>query len=347
MEVYKMVKIVCPNCAADLDVPNAPIHTCDFCGTAIQVSVLVGETAQTVTGQEVPEETKKSFIIKDHYVIRCQYTAEAAKSLMVEWISKIPGVTADFGEHITFDKINLKFYPLWVGEYTAASDYVGIDDWPSFHRPAFDRPGWFEGVSYHPHEERGHVLREYQIPILAISPDKIPKYLQNYIVSSTGKEYFDIKHVRNLNGEIIDSIYNFNEIKVRMQSEVLNRQSSEMHKEVKSISNRQDNITERGLFYIHFPVYEITYFFNNYPYNAMIDASNGRIIHVDTPLTVGFKLKSSVMGLAGIIPGIILLILSSIPSIKFFGITGGIGAIIIGIMFFAQNFRKGAEEKQK
>jgi hypothetical protein len=228
---------------------------------------------------------------------------------MVEWISKIPGVTADFGEHINFDKINLKFYPLWVGEYTAASDYVGIDDWPSFHR--------------------------------------IPKYLQNYIVSSTGKEYFDIKHVRNLNGEIIDSIYNFNEIKVRMQSEVLNRQSSEMHKEVKTISNRQDNVTERGLFYIHFPVYEITYFFNNYPYNAMIDASNGRIIHVDTPLTLGFKLKSSVMGLAGIIPGIILLILSSIPSIKFFGITGGIGAIIIGIMFFAQNFRKGAEEKQK
>jgi hypothetical protein len=343
-----MVKIVCPNCAADLDIPIAPIHTCDYCGTAIQVSVMTGPEAKNVTGQEVSEEAKNSYIIQDHFLIRCQYTAEAAKSLMIDWVSKIPGAPENFGEQIRIDKINLKFYPMWVGEYTAASDYVGVDDWPNFHHPAMDRPGWFEGVTYSAHEEKGHVLREYQIPLLAISSEKIPKYLQSYIVTSTGKEYFDIKHVKNLGGEIIDSIYTFDQIKTMMNNETLNRQTNEFRKEVKAISNRQDTVTQRGLFYIQFPVYEITYVFNNFPYSALIDGSNGRIIHVDMPLSLGFKLKSSLMGLLGIIPGIILLILAfSIDSIKFFGLTGGIGLIIIGIMFFAMNFRKGAEEKQK
>nr|MDO8111854.1 hypothetical protein [Candidatus Sigynarchaeota archaeon] len=79
-----MVKLTCPNCSADIEVPaNAPIHTCEYCGTAIQVSVLFGGGGAAAGG--VP---KDQYIIKDHYIIRCHYQQGQAKNLLVDWVKK-------------------------------------------------------------------------------------------------------------------------------------------------------------------------------------------------------------------------------------------------------------------
>ncbi len=336
-----MVKITCPNCAADLEFPPAPIHTCEYCGTAIQVAGVTGEAGG-------PEINKDEVIIKDHYIIKSNYTAEMAKNLLVDWVKKIPGAPQDFESSTNISSLALKFFPLWVGEYSATSDYVGIDDWPKFANPAADKPGWYEHVSYYKKEESGRVMRQYQIPIVALPAEKIPKYLLDYVVTTTGKVYFDINHVKKLGGTIIDSQFTMNDAKERMKKSVLDRQSAEMHKEVKQISNRNDDIVEKGVFYIQFPVYEMEFTYNGKPYDALIDGSNGRIIHVKVPVSSEFRAKTlSAMG-AFLAVGLVLVVLGALlPSIIVFGIAGGIGLVIISFMFLALNLRKEAAEKQR
>jgi hypothetical protein len=337
-----MPKITCPNCAADLDVPDAPIHTCDYCGTAIQVSAMVGGAAAPTAG------AKEQFIIKDHFVVKCQYNQEQVKNLLVDWVKKIPGAPQDFEEAANISKVDLTFYPLWVGEYAATSDYVGIDNWPQFAKPAFDRPGWYEIKSYYKKEESGRVIREYQKPLMAVDMQKLPKYLRDYVVTTTGKVYFDIQHVKKLGGKIIDSIYKFDEAKANLHQQVIDSQSMEMHKEVKQITNRRDDIQQKGVYYIHFPLYEIEFEYRGKIHDALVDGSNGRIVHVKVPVSAEFRAKTlTAMGAFGAV-GVVLLILGVLSDLlKVFEITAGAGLIVVAILFLAINLRTKASEKQR
>jgi len=337
-----MPKITCPNCAADLDVPDAPIHTCDFCGTAIQVSTMVAVGATPAPGE------KEQFIIKNHFIIKCQYDQAQVKNLLVDWVKKIPGAPQDFEEAANISQNDLIFYPMWVGEYAATSDYVGIDDWPQFSHPAVDRPGWYEYVSYYKKEESGHIIREYQKPLMAMDTLKFPKYLRDYIVTTTGKVYFDIQHVKKLGGSILDSIYQMDEAKANLRQQVLDSQSAEMHKEIVQITNRTDNIQEKGVFYIHFPLYEIKFEYRGKIHDALVDGSNGRIIHVKVPVSLEFRAKTiTAMGAFGSV-GVLLIILGAISTIgQVFGIGAGVGLIVVALMLLALNLRSKVSEKQK
>jgi hypothetical protein len=342
-----VVEIVCPNCGADLQVPQAPIHTCDYCGTAIQVLKMVGQDATTITGQKLSEETKNAYIIKDHFIVRARYTPKEAQSILVEWIKKVPGAPQDFENSATIYDRELVFYPIWVGEYSADTNYVGIDDWPQFSMPAFDRPGWYEHVSYYKKEESGRVNRQYQIPIIALNMEKIPNYLQTYEISTTGKEYFDITHVKTLGGSVEDSIFQIEEASQKMHEMVRDRQTREIRKEVHTITDRNDDIQERDMFYIHFPVYQIRFKYGKKDYQALIDGSSGRIIHTAVPLAASYRLKTILTGSGFLIGALILIIMGLHLNIEFFGIGSGIGLGLIGVMFFLLNVRRGAKEKIK
>ncbi len=337
-----MVKITCPNCAADLDVPQAPIHTCDYCGTAIQVSAMAGGAAPTAGDKE-------QLIIKDHFIVKCQYNQEQVKNLLVDSVKKVPGAPQDFEEAANINKVSLTFYPMWVGEYAATSDYVGIDNWPQFAKPAFDRPGWYEIKSYYKKEESGRVIREYQKPLMAADTQKLPKYLRDYAVTTTGKVYFDIQHVKKLGGVIIDSVYKYDEAKENLRQQVLASQSMEMHKEVKQITNRRDDLQQKGVYYIHFPLYEIEFVYRDKVHDVLIDGSNGRIIHLKIPKSVEFQAKTlTAMGaFAGV--GALLLILGlTVASFGVvFGVSAGIGLIVVALLFLMLNVRSQVSEKQK
>lgn len=331
--------INCPNCAADLKVrSDAVIHTCEYCGTAIQVSKMIAESAVT-------KKEKQKFILKDHYIVRCHYTPDKAKNLLAAWISKIPGTPKNFEAETNIYSQKLIFYPLWVGQYAAETQYRGLDDWPQFSHPAYDAPGWYEHVSYYKREESGEVIREYQVPMIGVSLDKKQESLRGYIVTVTGKEYFDIKHVKAVNGEIIDSTLSYDEVRSRMRQNVALSQEKEIRKEVKIIQSRNDNIKEGALYYIHLPVYEIQYSYKRKKYKALIDGSNGRIIHVETPITRGFRAKTLSLGAAHAAVGT-LLILFFYKTIPFLSIAGGLTLIALGSIFFAINLRRKAEEKQ-
>nr|MDO8081364.1 hypothetical protein [Candidatus Freyarchaeota archaeon] len=333
------MEINCPNCAADLKVRNdAVIHTCDYCGTAIQVSKMVAEHPAT-------KKEKQKFIVKDHYIVRCHYTPDQAKNLLGAWISKIPGTPTDFEAETNIHSQKLTFYPLWVGQYAADTPYRGLDDWPQFSHPAYDAPGWYEHVSYYKKEETGEVIREYQIPLIGISLQKDQEYLRDYIVTVSGKEYFDIKHVKDVNGEIIDSTLSYDEVRNRMNQHVLNSQEKEIRKEVIIMHSRKDNIKEEALYYIHLPIYEIQYTYKRKNHKALIDGSNGRIIHVETPITRGFRAKTISLGAIHVAVGIILPLLFY-KTLPFLSIGVGVGLIALGILFFAINLRRRAAEKQ-
>jgi len=155
-----------------LTCPAAPIHTCDFCGTAIQLAVVAGGTAPGAAGNTA------QFIIKEHFIVKCAYNQETGEKLARGLGEKIPGAPQDFEEAANISKLNLTFYPLWVGEYSVTSDYVGIDNWPQFAKPAHDRPGWYEMKTYYKKEESGRVIREYQKPLMAVDMQNLPKYLR-------------------------------------------------------------------------------------------------------------------------------------------------------------------------
>ncbi|MHA1684378.1 MAG: hypothetical protein ACTSUE_25805 [Promethearchaeota archaeon] len=340
-----MIDLECPNCGADLSVPpDAPIHTCEYCGTAIQVSSMVDEGAE----KGGTDAQKKNFIIQDHYIIRCKYPPDMAQDLLVDWVQKIPGAPKGFEDAANIHTMNLKFYPLWVGEIAATSDYVGLDNWPEFYSPAIDKAGWYEGVSYHKREESGRIIREYQIPIMALDVEKLPKYLRDYIVTTTGKEYFDINHCKKLGGTIVDSIHTYDQAKDLVLQQALNRQTKEMHKEVMEITSRNDDIKQKGLYYIHFPVYEVEFTYNGKAHDALIDGSSGRIIHVKVPVSKEFRAKT--LGAAGAFGAIgalsIALGLVSLLGAGFFGVGTGIGLIIVAFMFLGLNLRRKASESQ-
>ncbi len=336
-----MVKITCPNCSADLDVPAAPVHTCDFCGTAIQVSAMTGGAAPAAGD-------KAQFIIKDHFIIKCQYTQEQVKNLLVDWVKKIPGAPQGFEDDANINAVNLNFYPMWVGEYAATTDYVGLDNWPQFAKPAPDKPGWFEVKSYYKKEESGHVVREYQKKIQAIDVQKLPKFLRDYEVTTTGKVYFDIQHVKKLGGKIIDSIYQFDEAKANLKKQVEDSLSAEVHKEVKQITNQRNDIKEKGVYYIHYPLYEIGFEYRGKPHDALIDGSNGRVVHVKVPVSAEFRAKSlTAMGVFGAV-GAVLLILGLLKTIGMvLGIAAGAGLIVVAILFLAMNLRSKVSESQR
>ncbi|NMC05008.1 MAG: hypothetical protein GYA24_07350 [Candidatus Lokiarchaeota archaeon] len=349
-----MVKVVCPNCAADLDVAaDAPIHTCDYCGTAIQVNVMFGDKG--AGDAAAGGDPKENYIIKDHYIIRCHYNQDMVKSLLVDWVKKIPGAPQDFEDAANINEIKLKFYPIWVGEYAATSDYVGLDDWPNFSRPAPDRPGWYEMVTYSPRQESGRVIREYQIPLMALPEQRLPAYLRDYAVTTTGKEYFDIKHVKKLSGEIIDSALKMNDARANMRQQVLDRQAREMHKEVKQIQSRSDDVQEKGVYYIHFPVYQINFIYNGKPHDALVDGSSGRIVYVKAPISKEFRAKTMGAGGAFLGGGLVLFLVGLLSAIGIIvpaiipvaGISIGACLIIVGFLFFGLNMRKQASEKQR
>ena len=92
-----MLEIVCPNCAANIQLPSiAPVHTCGFCGTAIQVDQIAGPDGKSITGEELPEETKRTLIFNDHYIVRANYTGKEAQTIMQDWIKKLPQAPQDF-----------------------------------------------------------------------------------------------------------------------------------------------------------------------------------------------------------------------------------------------------------
>ncbi|MFX0100107.1 MAG: hypothetical protein ACFFCS_11045 [Candidatus Hodarchaeota archaeon] len=331
-----MPALTCPNCAADLNVPaGSPIYTCEYCGTAIQIAGKIeGDTSE---GEQS--------IIKDHFIIRAKYGPEQADELLIDWVKKIPGAPQDFEASANIHTRKLKFYPLWVSEHAATSEYVGIDDWPQFSNPAHDRAGWYEHVSYYPKEESGNIVREYQIPLMALDVEKLPKYLRTYIVTTTGKEYFDINHVKKLGGEIIDSVYTYDEAKSKSHQAVMDRQTAEMHKEVKKITQRSDNIQQRGLYYIHFPLYEYLFNYNGKEHDALIDGSSGRVVHVKVPVSKEFRAKTMMAAAIHWALGVVCLLLG-IFLMSIFGLVAGIGLLIVGFMFFGLNLRGKASEKQ-
>ncbi len=340
-----MVKIICPNCSANLEIPVAPVHTCEFCGTAIQVDQIAGPDGKSITGEELPEETKRTLIFKDHYIVKAHYTAKEAQSIMQDWIKKLPQAPQDFETSATITKQELVFFPIWVGEFTISSRYAGLDDWPEFHRPAHDRHGWYEHVSYHRRKETGFVLREYDIPLFGMK--NVPKYLRGYNIPTSSKEYFDIGHVNELGGQVIDSQISVEDAKRTLRLSVFNRQLSEMRKEVHTVTDRQDDLEEGDIFYINFPVYEIEFHYNQKKYQAFIDGSTGRVIHIDVPISRKFKLFSLIAGLGQIGLGIGLGIMGLlVPSLIFGGLSAGIGLIVFGSLLLSMSAKKGAQEKQ-
>ncbi len=340
-----MVEIICPNCSANLTIPVAPVHTCEFCGTAIQVDQIAGPDGKSITGEELPEETKRTLIFKDHYIVRANYTGQQVTTIMEDWIKKLPQAPQDFETSATVTKRELKFYPIWVGEFTISSRYAGLDDWPQFHRPAHDRPGWYENVSYHRRTETGFVLREYNIPLFGMK--SIPNYLRNYAVPTTSKEYFDITHVRELGGVVVDSVFSVEDAKRTLRLSAFNRQLAEMRKEVHTVTSRDDDMEEGEIFYIQFPVYEIEFHYNKKKYQAFIDGSTGRVIHIDVPISRKFKLFSLIAGIGQIVLGVGLGIVGLlVPSVIFGGIAAGVGLVVFGSLLLSMSAKKGAQEKQ-
>jgi len=51
----------------------------------------------------------------------------------------------------------------------------------------------------------------------------------------------------------------------------MDSQSAEMHKEVKQITNRRDEVQEKGVYYIHFPLYEIEFTYRDKVHEALVD----------------------------------------------------------------------------
>jgi len=274
-----MSELRCPNCDAPVKIyPNERVHTCEYCGYTF-----------TIKGEEVKA-----------YMLSVNYTEKQAFDLLVDWTRKQPGVPEDFESSASLSDFKLKFFPYWIANVYAVTNYFGYGKDATYSNPA-PRPGAYFNIHFFKKEERGVVERRYEVSLLATQ--QAEKELYTYKFSSRAKVDFDISEVKKRDGLIIQSTYDRPMFENYVKKYVFDKQTTHILKEIDTIVNRQDSIDIKEIVLIYLPVYIIKYRYKNKEYVGYVDASSGHIIFSVVPIKTTFRLFALLLGLGTFIPG--------------------------------------------
>ena len=158
---------------------------------------------------------------------------------------------------------NLVYLPFWVVSGEATSHYKGI----------------FERVS--PAEQKeGDITNHYDWLVLARTQADFPT--RSYHLSLEGKIPFEATKIEK-GAKVLNSEMSAEDAVEHARDEISNLHQYLAKDRVDKITDIQTNFEVSGTYYLHAPVWSITYTYKDKRYQVLLDGASGQIIKGDLP----------------------------------------------------------------
>ncbi len=279
-----MAGLQCPNCGASLEMgPEDRISVCQNCNTCI---------------------SNNRTVVKEHYLLPAHYSASDALERLILWLKKQTGTDEELPVNIQIQSSNLSFFPFWNVQVTAATTYAGIGSDAQYSSP--DGFNEFKHIQKTQKAENGSFDRIFSLTYPA-APE-IPTQLLSYEFPTRAKKYFGQSYARQYGGKVLNGRLSQTDAESRARSDAFASMTSVIMREVNQITSRNDKVDISSFYYLHVPVWDITYQFGKKSYRAFVDASTGRIVFATYPVSLEYRAQ---MGVASIghfaVGGLVLL----------------------------------------
>ncbi len=241
------------------------------------------------------------------------------------------------------DSTLLGYYPFWHVELQASSSYTGLGVEARYYDP--DGANEFKGVQEFLQPKQGSIDRHF--PLTYPASKQIPTQLLGYSFPTQSKKYFSQSYAREYGGQILPGNADEQTITDWAKQESQNRLTELVLREVREVTTRNDKIDVTSVYYLHAPVWLIRYRFESKSYQALVDASTGRVIQATYPVSLEYRAQTGALAAGHFAAGalFLLLFLRELPG---FGLTVGVGLLAFGgvLSFRALSRGRGKEAEE-
>jgi hypothetical protein len=244
-------EISCTHCGAPLQVePGEILASCKYCGFT---SVI---------------ETGKPFEFEHSLILNTVQAPEILK-LIQGWMASSFIASKNLQKAATIVEQNLIYLPIWVVSTEAKTHYRGI----------------LERVSP-PIEREGDIENRYDWLVLARRQSNFPT--RSYHLSLGGKIPFDFSRIQG-DAKVLNSEMTSDEAVAQARDEIRNLHEYLAKEQIDRVLEANTQFNTTNSFYLHAPVWFVTYIYRNSRYQVILDGSSAQVITGDLPST-DFKL---------------------------------------------------------
>jgi hypothetical protein len=238
-------QISCSHCGAPLQVqPGEILITCGYCGFTSVV------------------ETGKAFEFEHSLILNTLPPAQVFDTIK-GWMKNSFVAPKDLSKKSSLIEQNLVYLPFWVVSGEATSHYKGI----------------FERISP-PEEKEGDIINHYDWMVLARTQTDFPT--RSYHLSMEGKIPFEATKIEK-GAKVLNSEMSADDAVEHARDEVSNLHQYLAKDRVDKIADIKTNFEISGTYYLHAPVWFLTYAYKDKRYQVLLDGASGQIIKGDLP----------------------------------------------------------------
>ena len=243
VEVAKQVN--CSHCGAPLPVQAGEIlATCSYCGFT---SVI---------------ETGKAFEF-EHSLLLNATQADQVFVRVRNWMGNSFMAPKDFQKKSNLAEQNLVYLPFWVVSGEASTQYKGI----------------FERVAPAV-EKSGEITNHYDWLVLARRESDFPT--RAYHISLAGKIPFEAAKI-DKGAKVLNSEVESSEAAEQAKDEIQNLHEYLAKDKVDRVVEVKTSMDVKGTYYLHSPVWFVTYEYKGTRYRVLLDGASGEVIKGDVP----------------------------------------------------------------
>jgi len=238
-------QINCSHCGAPLPVqPGEILVTCNYCGFT---SVI---------------ETGKAFEF-EHSLIMNTVQPDQVFARVRDWMGNSFMAPKDFTKKSSLQEQNLVYLPFWVVSGEASTEYKGM----------------FERISPAV-EKNGEITNRYDWLVLARKQTNFPT--RSYHISLSGKIPFEAMKI-DKGAKVLNSEVESDEAVQQAKNEIENLHEYLAKEKVDRVIDIKTTVDVKGTYYLHSPVWFITYEYKNSRYQVLFDGASGDVIQGDVP----------------------------------------------------------------
>jgi hypothetical protein len=238
-------EINCSHCGAPLPIqPGEILVTCRYCGFT---SVI---------------ETGKAFEF-EHSLILNSVQADQVIVLLKDWIGSSFIAPKDAAKKSTITVQSLVYLPFWVVSAEASTHYKGV----------------FERVAPAV-EKEGDIANRYDWLVLARRESGFPT--RAYHLSLNGKIPFEATKIES-GAKVLNSEMASDEAVQQARGEIENLHEYLSKDKIDRITDIKTQLDVSGTYYLHAPVWFVTYGYKNSRYHVLLDGASAVVIRGDLP----------------------------------------------------------------
>jgi hypothetical protein len=224
--------------------PGEILATCRYCGFT---SVI---------------ETGKAFEF-EHSLILNSVQGPQVFGLVQSWMANSFIASRDLQKRSTLAEQTLTYLPIWVISAEAKTHYKGV----------------LERIPP-PVELEGDISNRYDWLVLARRQSDFPT--RSYHLSLSGKIPFDFTRIQS-DAKVLNSEVTVDEAVAQARNEIENLHEYLAKEKIDRIVEIKTEFENTGSFYLHAPVWFVTYLYKNSRYQVLLDGSSAQVIKGDLP----------------------------------------------------------------